>query len=57
MESAVRSFRSDEVGPLFRAMCPMVAGGEGTWLTRVERVENPYHGEDMFGCGEVQGRV
>jgi membrane fusion protein, copper/silver efflux system len=57
IESAVRSFRSDEVGPLFRAMCPMVAGGEGTWLTRVERVENPYHGEDMFGCGEVQGRV
>jgi membrane fusion protein, copper/silver efflux system len=56
-EVAVRTFRSDQVGPLFRAMCPMVEGADGTWLTRVEAVENPYHGEDMFDCGEIEARV
>jgi membrane fusion protein, copper/silver efflux system len=57
VEEAVQTFPSDQVGPLFRAMCPMVDGAEGTWLTRVEAIENPYHGADMFECGEVQGRV
>ncbi len=57
LEEAVRSFPSDQVGPLFRAMCPMVNGAEGTWLTRVEAVENPYWGAEMFECGEVQGRI
>jgi membrane fusion protein, copper/silver efflux system len=57
LELAVTSFSSDQVGTLFRAMCPMVNGGEGTWLTRVEAVENPYWGADMFECGEVQVRV
>jgi membrane fusion protein, copper/silver efflux system len=57
MEIAVQTYRSEHVGPLFRAMCPMVNGGEGTWLTRRNAVENPYHGESMFRCGEVQERV
>jgi membrane fusion protein, copper/silver efflux system len=57
VELAVRSFTSDEVSPLFRAVCPMVDGGEGSWLTRVERIENPYHGENMFGCGSLDGQV
>jgi membrane fusion protein, copper/silver efflux system len=57
LETAVLTYTSDQVGPLFRAMCPMVDGGEGTWLTRVEAVENPYWGEDMFECGEVQTRL
>jgi membrane fusion protein, copper/silver efflux system len=56
-ELAVHAFQSDEVGPLFRAMCPMVEGAEGTWLTRVAVVENPYHGADMFECGEIQEKV
>jgi membrane fusion protein, copper/silver efflux system len=56
-EVAVHTFQSGEVGPLYRAMCPMVEGGEGTWLTRVAVVENPYHGADMFGCGEVQEKL
>jgi membrane fusion protein, copper/silver efflux system len=57
IDTAVRTFRSDQVGALFRAMCPMVDGGNGYWLTRVERVENPYHGAAMFACGEVQEKV
>jgi membrane fusion protein, copper/silver efflux system len=57
LEGAVRRLSSDQVGPLFRAVCPMVEGREGSWLTRVPRVENPYWGSEMFECGEVQGKV
>jgi membrane fusion protein, copper/silver efflux system len=57
LESTIRAFPSDQVGPLFRAMCPMVEGREGSWLTRVEKVENPYWGAAMFDCGEIQGKV
>jgi membrane fusion protein, copper/silver efflux system len=56
-ERAILSFRSDQVGPIFRAVCPMVNGMDGIWLTRVEAVENPYYGADMFDCGEVQEKV
>jgi membrane fusion protein, copper/silver efflux system len=57
MEAVVATFRSNEVGPLYRAVCPMVQGREGTWLTRTEVVENPYYGAAMFDCGEVQAKV
>jgi membrane fusion protein, copper/silver efflux system len=57
MEAVVATFRSDEIGPLYRAACPMVQGREGTWLTRTEVVENPYYGAAMFDCGEVQSKV
>jgi membrane fusion protein, copper/silver efflux system len=57
MEGVVTSFHSDQVGPLYRAVCPMVNGREGSWLTRTQVVENPYYGAAMFDCGEVQGRV
>jgi membrane fusion protein, copper/silver efflux system len=35
LEHVVRAFASDHVGTLFRAVCPMVEGREGSWLTRV----------------------
>jgi membrane fusion protein, copper/silver efflux system len=57
MEAVVATFRSAEVGPLYRAACPMVQGREGTWLTRTAVVENPYYGAAMFDCGEVQAKV
>jgi membrane fusion protein, copper/silver efflux system len=57
LEQVIRAFPSDQVGPLFRATCPMVEGRKGSWLTRVQAVENPYWGADMFDCGEVEGRV
>jgi Cu(I)/Ag(I) efflux system membrane fusion protein len=57
MEEAVRTFPSGQVGPLYRAICPMVEGGTGSWLTREPKVENPYWGAAMFSCGEIQGKV
>lgn len=57
LELAVRAFPSEQVGPLFRVVCPMVEGREGTWLARNETVENPYFGAAMLDCGEVQGRI
>jgi membrane fusion protein, copper/silver efflux system len=57
MESTVRSFSSDQIGPLYRAVCPMVNGREGSWLTRTAAVQNPYWGSEMFDCGEIQGKV
>jgi membrane fusion protein, copper/silver efflux system len=60
IEAAVRAFPSAAVGPLFRAVCPMVEGTEGTegtWLTRVQAVQNPYWGSEMLDCGEVEEKV
>jgi membrane fusion protein, copper/silver efflux system len=57
LEHAVRAFPTERVGTLFRAVCPMVNGSEGTWLTRNEVVQNPYFGAAMLDCGEVTGRV
>jgi membrane fusion protein, copper/silver efflux system len=57
LEAAVGRYHSDEVGPLFRAVCPMVEGREGSWLTRARVVENPYWGSEMFECGEIGARV
>jgi membrane fusion protein, copper/silver efflux system len=53
----VRAFPSDQVGTLYRAVCPMVEGREGSWLTRQNAVQNPYWGAEMFDCGEVQAKV
>jgi membrane fusion protein, copper/silver efflux system len=57
LEHAVRKFPTERVGPLFRVVCPMVEGREGTWLARNEAVENPYYGASMLDCGEVTGKV
>lgn len=57
LEEVVSAFPSEHVGPLYRAACPMVEGGTGTWLTREPKVENPYWGAAMFSCGDVQGKV
>ena len=35
--------------------CPMALGGEGAnWLSLEEKVQNPYMGQRMPGCGSVQ---
>jgi membrane fusion protein, copper/silver efflux system len=57
LEHAVRAFPTERVGPLFRVVCPMVDGREGTWLARNEVVENPYYGAAMLDCGEVTVKV
>jgi membrane fusion protein, copper/silver efflux system len=57
LEVAIRQYPGARVGPLFRVVCPMVDGREGTWLARREVVENPYFGASMLDCGEVDGKV
>jgi membrane fusion protein, copper/silver efflux system len=51
---AVRWFGTGDVGPVFRAMCPMVENKrEGYWLQPQREVTNPYWGEMMYSCGEI----
>jgi len=39
---------------IFRLHCPMAFDNRGaTWLQNHDKVENPYFGSTMFGCGEV----
>ncbi len=40
---------------VYQAFCPMAFDGAGaTWLQDGEEVANPYFGEMMLGCGEIQ---
>jgi membrane fusion protein, copper/silver efflux system len=57
LEHAVRAFPAEGVGPLFRVVCPMVDGSEGSWLARAAVVQNPYFGASMLDCGEVTAQV
>lgn len=57
LEQAVRAFPTARVGPLYRVVCPMVDGREGTWLSRQDTVRNPYFGAAKLACGTVTGRV
>lgn len=42
---------------LFEAHCPMAFDGEGaSWLQREEAIRNPYFGDKMLRCGEIQNR-
>jgi Cu(I)/Ag(I) efflux system membrane fusion protein len=42
-------------GKLYKAWCPMAFGNTGAaWLQNQEDIANPYFGEMMFGCGEIQ---
>jgi uncharacterized protein YceK len=42
---------------IYRQTCPMVRGGSADWLSREERVMNPYHGSRMLNCGSVVERI
>jgi hypothetical protein len=42
---------------IFRQTCPMVRGGSADWLSREERIMNPYHGSRMLNCGSVVERI
>ncbi|MHC4247877.1 MAG: efflux RND transporter periplasmic adaptor subunit [Planctomycetota bacterium] len=38
--------------------CPMAFGNRGAdWLSAERKIENPYFGSRMFGCGEVTGTI
>jgi len=50
---AVRAFGTGSVAPVYRAMCPMVQGREGFWLSPRDEITNPYHGARMYSCGSI----
>ena len=40
----------------YRAFCPMVRDNRGaSWLQRSKEIRNPFFGESMLTCGEIQG--
>lgn len=40
---------------VYKDYCPMAVNDEGAiWLSEVEEIRNPYFGEKMLKCGEVQ---
>lgn len=50
----VRKRGIDAVGDVYVVHCPMAFKGEGAdWLSDKPKVENPYYGSMMFGCGAV----
>ncbi|TVM31894.1 efflux RND transporter periplasmic adaptor subunit [Oceanidesulfovibrio marinus] len=44
--------------PIYEMFCSMAFGGKGgTWLQTQKDVLNPYYGQAMLGCGEVQREI
>lgn len=39
---------------VYRDFCPMFNDGNGAyWLSSIQRINNPYYGDEMLGCGEI----
>jgi membrane fusion protein, copper/silver efflux system len=49
----VQAFGTEDTGPVYRAMCPMVQGRVGYWLQDEPVIANPYHGAAMLRCGDI----
>ncbi|WP_277632946.1 DUF3347 domain-containing protein [Avrilella dinanensis] len=48
-----KTFGTDK--PLYKVFCPMYDDNKGAyWLSDSKEIKNPYYGEDMLTCGEVQ---
>jgi membrane fusion protein, copper/silver efflux system len=57
LEEAATAFGAD-TGSLHRAYCPMAFDFEGAaWLQRDQTIANPYFGDSMLRCGEIQETV
>jgi membrane fusion protein, copper/silver efflux system len=54
LTDAVRSFGVEQTGPVYQAVCPMVQGRKGYWLQPQKEITNPYFGEMMLSCGEIE---
>lgn len=40
---------------VYRDFCPMFNDGNGAyWLSSIQRINNPYYGDEMLGCGEIK---
>lgn len=45
-------------GELYVDYCPMANGDKGaTWLSAAKDIRNPYFGDEMLTCGEVQETI
>lgn len=54
----IETFGSTDGTPLYVQFCPMAFGSAGaTWLATSEEISNPYFGQLMLRCGEVQKQI
>ncbi|WP_290790874.1 DUF3347 domain-containing protein [Flavihumibacter sp. UBA7668] len=52
----MKAFRSDK--PLYKAYCPMAFDNKGaSWISTSKEINNPYFGEKMLTCGEIQEEI
>jgi Cu(I)/Ag(I) efflux system membrane fusion protein len=53
MAAAVEAFGANE--KLYKQYCPMANNSQGAiWLSSSQEIRNPYYGDAMLECGEVQ---
>lgn len=58
LAASVKDQAADQLDPLYLLYCPMAIDGEGGhWLAPSHKVENPYFGSEMFGCGSVKSQL
>ena len=49
---------NDIDGSVYWNHCPMALNGQGAnWLSQNEKIQNPYMGQKMPGCGSVQETI
>ncbi|MEP0841884.1 MAG: efflux RND transporter periplasmic adaptor subunit [Phycisphaerae bacterium] len=54
----LKTFGHDRSEPLVEAFCPMAFDNKGgRWLQAARDIRNPYFGEKMLRCGEIQGLI
>lgn len=53
--NALNSFGINQDSPLYVQFCPMANNNQGaTWLSKEEEIINPYFGDMMLNCGNVE---
>lgn len=58
LASVVKDRAADQLEPLYLLHCPMARDGKGGhWLGKSHKIENPYFGSEMFGCGSVKSQL
>ena len=44
-------------GTIYRKFCPMALNGGAYWLSDIEEINNPYFGDKMLRCGNVEQEI
>jgi Cu(I)/Ag(I) efflux system membrane fusion protein len=56
--NAVQSFGTSFDSPLYVQYCPMANNNQGaTWISKEENIVNPYFGDVMLTCGNVESII